>query len=103
METEFSHTGMITLSETVRFRPVGGEGVLIQLESGRVIVVNEVALRVLELLKAAPATCGELATGIVSEYEVDESRALKDVCAFLGELQNENVLSFNPNGEVSRV
>ena len=34
----------ITLSSRLRYRSVGNEGVLINLDSGRVIVVNEVGL-----------------------------------------------------------
>ncbi len=81
----------VSLNSRVRFREVAGEGVLVSLESGRVIVVSEVGLRIVESL-SNPATLDSLATLISDEFEVSKSQAEMDVESFLLDLDKEDIL-----------
>ena len=80
------------LTSKIRFRAIDDDGVLIHLDSGRVIVVNGVALRIIELLEDSPRSEADLAREIVSEYDVKKATALSDVRLFLDELKSEDVL-----------
>lgn len=82
----------VRLARRVRYRAVAGEGVLVHLERGQVMVVTEVGLRVVELLHQGPRTVPELVASILSEFEVDEDTARRDLELFLGQLRGEQVL-----------
>ena len=81
----------ISLTDQVRFRAVGEDGVLVHLESGRVIVVNEVGLHIVQQLKKS-RTRSKLISSIVSEFEVSAEQAEADLDAFLAELDQEQIL-----------
>ena len=81
----------VCLSDRVRFRAVGDEGVLVHLESGRVIVVSEVGFRIVQSLDS-PKTRTDLADILVEEYDVNHSAALADVESYLNEMDRENLL-----------
>ena len=81
----------ISLTDQVRFRAVGEDGVLVHLESGRVIVVNEVGLHIVQQLNES-RTRAELTSSIASEFEISAEQAETDLDAFLAELDQEQVL-----------
>ena len=81
----------IQLSSQVRYRAVGEEGVLVHLENGRVIVVNEVGLFIIGQLDV-PRTRHELVQAIFREFEVTEEQAASDLELYLAELAREQVL-----------
>jgi hypothetical protein len=81
----------ISLTSQVRYRTVGDDGVLVHLENGRVIVVNEVGLFIVQQLNS-PKTRQELAVAISHEFEVTENQAESDLEVYLAELDNEQVL-----------
>ncbi|MEP0774848.1 MAG: PqqD family protein [Acidobacteriota bacterium] len=82
----------VRLGRRVRHRAVAGDGVLVHLERGQVMVVTEVGLRVVELLHQGPRTVPELVASIVGEFEVDEDTARRDLELFLAQLRGEQVL-----------
>lgn len=81
----------ICLTSQVRYRAVDDEGVLVHLENGRVIVVNEVGLFIVQQLDS-PKTHQELVIAIAWEFEVTEKQAAADLELYLAELDNEQVL-----------
>lgn len=81
----------ITLSSRLRYRSVGNEGVLINLDSGRVIVVNEVGLLIVQQLKT-PKTAEALTLSITEVFDVDEEQARVDLKLYLAELEREQLL-----------
>ena len=81
----------IQLSSQVRYRAVGEEGVLVHLENGQVIVVNEVGLFIIGQLDV-PRTRNELVRAISQEFEVTEKQAVSDIELYLAELAREQVL-----------
>lgn len=85
------HNEQLSLTSQVRYRAVGDEGVLVHLENGRVIVVNEVGLFIVQQLDS-PRTRHELITAMSLEFEVTENQAQSDLEVYLAELDNEQVL-----------
>ena len=82
----------VRLSGRVRFRDVAGQGVLVQLEEGRVLVVNEVGLYIVQALSRQAMTESELAEAVAQAFEVDATRAKSDVALFLEQLRGEKAL-----------
>ena len=81
----------ISLSSQVRCRAVGDEGVLVHLENGSVVVVNEVGLHIVQQLKK-PITHSDLVMSIASEFEVSSVQAAEDLDLFLAELDQDQIL-----------
>ncbi len=75
----------------VRHRAVGEDGVLVHLDSGRVIVVNEVGHYIVQLLDQ-PMSRKALAASLVAEFDVSAEQAEADLDLFLGELGNEQLV-----------
>jgi len=89
-----SNTGMteqIGLTSRLRHRAVGDDGVLVHLDNGRVIVVNEVGLHIVQQLET-PKTKQALTDSIISAFAVDVEQATKDLDLYLAELDREQVL-----------
>ena len=89
--TETCDGESICLNPRIRYRAVGYEGVIVHLDSARVIVVSEVGLRVLQAL-SEPTSREKLATVIADEFIVSEPQAREDIDAFLGQLEREQVI-----------
>ncbi len=89
---ESSQENKIRLSGRVRFRDVAGQGVLVHLEEGRVLVVNDVGLFIVQALGRQAMTESELAAAVAQAFEVDAARAQSDVAVFLEQLRGEKAL-----------
>lgn len=74
-----------------RYRNIGGEGVVVRQTAGEVLVLNEIGVRVLELLEAALPVSG-LLDALDAEYEIDRSTLERDVLAYLQELVDAGVI-----------
>ena len=81
----------ISLNTRVRFRELGEEGVVVQMDSGRVVVVNQVGLRIIQLLSDS-RSMDELVTTIHTEFEVTRENAHEDIVVFLDDLDDEIIL-----------
>ena len=92
MPDTMSETEPLRLQSRIRYRSVDGEGVVLHLDTGRVMVVNEVGLRIVELLRE-PMLTSELAAAIAEEFEVTLNQAESDIGSFLEELHAEEVLA----------
>lgn len=84
-------TETLTLTSRVRHRAVGEDGVLVHLDSGRVIVVNEIGHFIVQRLER-PMSRNELVTSLVAEFDVSAEQAEADLDLFLGELGNEELV-----------
>jgi hypothetical protein len=84
------------LNPRVRYRAVGDDGVVVQMDSARVLVLNEVGLRVVELL-ASGQSVDALAASLVREFDAPAAEVQADLEQFLAELDAEQVLDgFSP-------
>ena len=81
----------LRLNPRVRFRAVGKEGVMVHMDSGRVIVVSEVGLFLLPLLKESVHR-EELTAALVKEFDVAQGQATADLDAFIDQLDQEKIL-----------
>jgi len=81
----------IQLTAQIRHRAVEEEGVLIHLDNGRVIVVNEVGLFIVQQLDM-PVTPKELTAAIAGEFDISTDQAAKDLEKFLAELDAEQAI-----------
>ena len=78
-----------------RYRNIGGEGIVVRQNAGEVLVLNDVGVRVLELLAAGGPVAGALET-LAAEYEVDRAVLAQDVVAYLQELLEAGVVERVP-------
>ncbi len=79
------------INPSVRFRLIEGEAVLLRQKEGEVVVLNEVASRILSLASDRTPE-PEIVRQLFEEFEVDESQLFQDVASFLEELSREGIL-----------
>ena len=89
---EIKNNEKIHLSGRLRFRAIGDEGVLVHLENGRAMVVNEVGIFIVETLGRQDMTVAEIAAAVADEFEVDANQARDDVLTFLDQLRGEQAI-----------
>ena len=89
---EIKDNEKIHLSGRVRFRAIGDEGVMVHLEKGRVMVVSEVGLFIVETLGREDMTVIELADKVAAAFDVDINQARADVAVFLDQLRGEQAI-----------
>lgn len=87
----------IALNPHVRYRTVGDEGVVVNVEHDQVMVVNELGVRTLELIRATGSRKAIVAA-LVAEYETTPERVEADLEVFLDELRVHRVLATHPVG-----
>ncbi len=89
---------MYRVSSEVRFRRVSEEGVVIHQRQGEVLVLNDVAMRIVEL--AGPGvSVDEVVERLAAEYEVEPAELEADVRGFIRELLDAGVLEPQPDGD----
>lgn len=81
----------LILNTRVRHRAVGDDGVLVHLDNGEVIVVNEVGLFVVQQL-VSPMTQNALIDAVVSTFSVDPGQARADVDTYLSQLSAQQLI-----------
>ncbi len=83
------------LAPSVRYRSVCDEGVLVEFERSRVVVVNGTGLFLVERLQQGDMAEG-LAEALVEVFEVSAEAARRDVAAFLSQMAQEGLLEEAP-------
>ena len=84
--------GAYTLCREVRYTKALDEGVVLRQKSGEVLVLNDVGLKVLELIGAGTSSLDDIVDAIQEYYEIDRSTALSDIAAYLDELESAGVI-----------
>jgi hypothetical protein len=85
-------TGMVLKRcADTRYRNIGDEGVVVRQTAGEVLVLNEIGVRVLELLEATMPV-SRLLDALGAEYAVDRATLERDVLAYLQELVDAGVI-----------
>lgn len=84
-------TSSLRRSSDMRYRIIGGEGVVVRQVAGEVLVVSEVGARVLDLLEPGMAA-GDILKRLAGEYDVDGPTLERDVLAFLEDLLEAGVI-----------
>ena len=80
------------LNPRVRFRAVGDEGVVVQIENSEVIVVNNVGLRILDLIREGGNTIAGIVASLQDDYQVTPDQLQQDVTRYVVDLRKHNVL-----------
>ena len=75
----------------VRFRAIGGEGVIVRQDAGQAVVVNAVGSRILELLRDG-LSAAEVIARLREEYDVGGAELEQEVMLYLDELQAAGVI-----------
>jgi hypothetical protein len=81
----------IHLPEDVLFRDLGGEAVLLNLESGKYYGLDEVGTRMWALL-AEHGHAGEAYRALLNEYDASEEQLRQDLLHLIDELASHGLL-----------
>ena len=82
----------LSLNPRVRFRKIADNGVLVHMDDGRVIVVNEVGHAICEMLEK-PVSRGDIVDSLTTLFDVEAEQAEADVSAFIEQMEAENALA----------
>lgn len=83
------------VASDVRYRVIGDEAVVVRQGEGDVLVLNEVAARVLQLAGEGLSQDG-IADRVAGEFEAREADLRGDVARFLAELEDLKVIERVP-------
>ena len=89
-----------SVSPHIRYRVIDDEAVVVRQREGDVLVLNQVAARVLQLVGEGLSP-SEISDRVAGEYEAPEATIRDDVQKFLVELEELNVLERLPPDEDS--
>jgi hypothetical protein len=78
-------------SRDIRHRRIDGEAVVVRQKAAEVLVMNEVAARLLDLADGR-ASVGAWVDALAAEYDVDRETLERDVLTFAAELTAEGML-----------
>jgi hypothetical protein len=86
------------VSPDIRYRVIDDEAVVVRQSEGDVLVLNQVAARVLQLVGEGLSPT-EISDRVVAEYDGIEAQIREDVESFFGELEELNVIERSPPTE----
>jgi len=89
--TGLSRADRFTPSPRVRFREIGGEAVLLDLDRGEYFSLNETGTAAWGGL-AAGRTLGEVHAELLARFEVEEEVLWRDLEALVGDLLDQGLL-----------
>jgi hypothetical protein len=81
----------IVIPETVLFRDLDGEAVLLATDSGKYFGLNEVGTRMWSLLRLH-GDVERVCHSLLAEYDVPEERLREDVARFVGTLADRGLI-----------
>ena len=84
-------TSVLRRARDIRHRRIDGEAVVVRQRAAEVLVMNEVAARLLDLADGR-ATVGAWIDVLAGEYDVDREMLQRDVLAFAADLTAEGML-----------
>ncbi|MFC2144534.1 PqqD family protein [Acidobacteriota bacterium] len=91
---------MFRVAPDVRYRLIDDEAIVVRQNEGDVLVFNDVAARVLQLVSEG-LTPQQISDRAVEEYDAPEATIRDDVVKFLDELESLNVVEPSPPAEPS--
>ena len=80
----------IALNENILFRRVAGEGVVVDQRKAQVLVVNEVGVRVLELIRELGSIPGIIDT-VAAEFDAEPATIKADVLRFIQQISDSQM------------
>ena len=88
---EVTTASCYSLSPHIRYREVGGEGIILDQRAAEMIVVNALGEQILKLLKGKP-TFKEIIGLLHEEYDVDADILATDVSEYLHQLLSAGII-----------
>lgn len=85
----------IKFPEDILFHEVGGEAVILNLESGKYYGLDEVGTRMWALLSEYGAI-EPVVNALLAEYEVEEEQLRSDLLKLINDLSSHGLLQFDP-------
>ena len=93
---EISAKATFSIPESVAWRNVNEEIVILKLKSGEYYTLNEVGRHIWQAISDQKTVEG-IAKHIVDQFDVTYEKAMEDVTTFLGNMLKESVVSLNEN------
>ena len=84
-------TSVFRTRTDARYRNIGGEGIVVRQAAGEVLVLNDIGVRVLDLLAAGNAVAG-VVTVLNAEYDIDAPTLERDVLAYVQDLLDAGIV-----------
>ena len=78
---------LVSLSENILFRRVADEGVVVDQHNGKVIVVNEIVVRILELYRES-GSLESVVDSIAAEYDATPDVIKSDAITLLKQINS---------------
>lgn len=91
MSTSFASDATVTIAPGLASADLGGEAVILDPASGRYFGLNEVAARILELVRQ-PQAVSQIEETLAAEYDVDRARLREDIQGFLATLASRGLV-----------
>ena len=91
MSSSFDPNATVTIAPGLASADLGGEAVILDPASGRYFGLNEVAARILELVRN-PQAVSQIEEALAAEYDVDRDRLREDIYGFLSTLASRGLV-----------
>lgn len=91
MTSAINITDVVIRTNEVVSSDMDGETIMMSLDKGMYYGLNAIATRIWELIEK-PLPVSTLCNILLDEFEVDRDRCQHEVCRFLDELQDDNLL-----------
>jgi hypothetical protein len=95
-KTKIALESVVVASKEQLASSIGGETVILGLESGRYYGVDGVSARVWQIIQE-PKRVDDVCKTIVSEYDVDPQVCETDLLALLGQMADGHLIEVNPD------
>lgn len=92
MVNEISDDAVVTRVDNVLSTDLGGELVMMHLESGSYFSLRETGFRIWELIET-PRPVADIVQTMSSEYDVDADTCAADVRGFIAEMQDAGIVT----------
>ena len=89
--TSFASDAIVTIAPGLASADLGGEAVILDPASGRYFGLNEVAARILELVRH-PQSVSQIEEVLAAEYDVDRAQLREDIHGFLTTLASRGLV-----------
>ena len=81
----------VTISDTVLFQQIGGECILLNMESEQYFGLDEIGARIWQELSKDGDT-EKTVSQLLSEYNIDEAKLKEDLADLINELEKEKLI-----------
>ncbi|MCP4100764.1 MAG: PqqD family protein [Lentisphaerae bacterium] len=92
---EISKNTLVSLSDKQEYSDFNGEIVMINIQNGNYYNLPYVGTAVWKLLEASPMSIENIADSIITEFDIDKERFIKDLTSFIIELKKNGLVDIS--------